>query len=228
MKKGDYVPRSDSKLYDWVKKILVYIFLHHERWGLLEPPASLKELLEEFEAALLKVLDPYHSSMDVAKKNRLKEALTKAIRTYVQAFLARNPAVNIDDRTYMQLPVYDTTPTTVPAPDMQATADLSFPGPGLVEVRSIRQSTEKPVSKAGYGVRIHYGILSNSQDTGKFRLAQRPKTGEDLPHSVFTRRQRHQFDFDGESGNEIFICLRYENSKGQVGPFGKIITAFIP
>jgi hypothetical protein len=59
-------------------------------------------------------------------------------------------------------------------------------------------------------------------------LAAEPKIGGDLPYSVFTRRKKERFDFDGESGNMVYFCLRYENSKDQAGPFGPMLKAVIP
>jgi hypothetical protein len=35
-------------------------------------------------------------------------------------------------------------------------------------------------------------------------------------------------DFDGESGNTVYFCLRYENSKGEAGPFGPVFSAVVP
>jgi hypothetical protein len=65
----------------------------------------------------------------------------------------------------------------------------------------------------------------------KSRIAAAPQTGDDLPHSVFTRRKRHRFDFDGNSGKTVYFCLRYENGKGGEegeSPFGPILRAVIP
>jgi hypothetical protein len=45
---------------------------------------------------------------------------------------------------------------------------------------------------------------------------------------AFTRRKRERFDFDGESGNTVYFCLRYENSKGEAGPFGPLLSAVVP
>ncbi|MDR1930756.1 MAG: hypothetical protein LBQ44_09045, partial [Treponema sp.] len=62
-------------------------------------------------------------------------------------------------------------------------------------------------------------------------IAAPPRTGDDLPHSVFTRRKKYRFDFDGNSGKTVYFCLRYENDKGGEegeGPYGPILSAVIP
>jgi hypothetical protein len=63
----------------------------------------------------------------------------------------------------------------------------------------------------------------------KFRLVALPSSGDDLPHSVFTRKRAHQFDFpEADRGKSVYFCLRYENSKGDAGPWGPILQAIIP
>jgi hypothetical protein len=58
-------------------------------------------------------------------------------------------------------------------------------------------------------------------------VAQAPTPADDLPHSVFTRK--HQFDFPEEDrGKSVYFCLRYENGKGDAGPWGPILQAIIP
>ncbi|MDR0642051.1 MAG: hypothetical protein LBG07_06300, partial [Treponema sp.] len=56
-----------------------------------------------------------------------------------------------------------------------------------------------------------------------------PLDGDDLPHSVFTRKKKYRFDFlEEDRGKTVYFCLRYENSKGEVGPWGSVIQAIIP
>jgi hypothetical protein len=150
-------------------------------------------------------------------------------RPFINQYL-KFPPVQDEDRTAMGIPNRDTTPTDVPVPTAQPEADLTFPGIHLVELRKIRavQGTTPPDPRSDYGTRIYYGLSGPARDKHKFRLAGEPKTGSDLPYSVFTRRKRERFDFDGESGNTVYFCLRYENSKGEAGPFGPMLSAVIP
>jgi hypothetical protein len=93
-------------------------------------------------------------------------------------------------------------------------------------------SLEGDPDRADYGVRIFWGVLGESSATDKFRISVPPKSGDDLPHSTFTRRKRYRFDFPEEDrGKTVYFCLRYENSKGGKdgeGPFGPIFSAIIP
>jgi hypothetical protein len=100
----------------------------------------------------------------------------------------------------------------------------------MVELRKIRPvaNLERPDPRSDYGVRIYYGFSGPANDRYPFRLDKPLKTGRVLPYSIFTRKQKERFDFDGESGNTVYFCLRYENSKGQAGPFGPVLQAVIP
>ncbi|MDR1566020.1 MAG: hypothetical protein LBS48_01895, partial [Treponema sp.] len=55
-----------------------------------------------------------------------------------------------------------------------------------------------------------------------------PKSGWDLPNLVSTRRKRERFDFDGESGNRVYFCMRSVTGSGKEGSFGPILSAVIP
>jgi len=52
---------------------------------------------------------------------------------------------------------------------------------------------------------------------------------EELTTSHFTRRKRDLIDFQYDnSGKQCFICVRYENSKGDKGHWGSMVNSFIP
>ena len=122
----------------------------------------------------------------------------------------------------------DRVPTSVNAPVMVAEADLTFPTIGQVELHHIRPSGNAGSdTRSSYGVRIYYGVLG-ADDGAVGRITQPPVTGANLPQSVFTRKSRYVFDFPAERGKHTFFCIRYENSKGQTGPWGTIIEAYVP
>jgi len=138
------------------------------------------------------------------------------------------PPLTATDFAALGLKPKDTTPTVVPPPAIQVDGDLHFPAPSQVEIRNIRPYGTHTADKSEHGVRIYYGIMGEPDENDRFRMSKRPETGFDLPHSVFTRRRSYSFNFPRASGKEIFFCLRYENSKGEAGPWGTMISAFVP
>ena len=122
----------------------------------------------------------------------------------------------------------DKIPTSVNPPVMTAEADLTFPAIGRVELHHIRPSGNPTGdTRSSYGVRIYYGVLG-VDDGSPARITAPPVTGANLPQSVFTRKNRYCFDFPAERGKHVWFCIRYENSKGQHGPWGTILEAFVP
>jgi hypothetical protein len=113
----------------------------------------------------------------------------------------------------------------IPPPRAEAEADLAFPDYHLIDVLNIRPRGEAGDLRSYWGVNIHIGIVGGPSPYG---IAAPPAGGRDLPYAKFTRRRRERFDFDGCSGKTVYICLVYENAKGQQGPFGPILSAVIP
>jgi hypothetical protein len=133
------------------------------------------------------------------------------------------------NNTGNELNSQDTIPTPILPPTAQVYADLTFPGIHLVELQKIRLvSGSAPDSRSDYGVRVFWEITGEATEAGKIRITEESKTGNDLPRSKFTRRKKERFDFDGESGNTVYFCLRYESPTGGEGPFGPILKAVIP
>jgi hypothetical protein len=229
----DYVPSRDADFDDWFKFMNQYVAQKcgggTPEWTHI-PQAARTALADSYAAwytAYANTKGP-HTPVDTEAKNDAKKASEALVRPFVNQYLHYPPVTN-EDRTAMGIPNRDTIPTPIPVPTAQPEADLTFPGIHLVELRKIRPvSGAAPDSRSDYGVRIYYGFSGPPSEQYKFRLAGEPKTGKDLPYSVFTKRGKERFDFDGESGNTVYFCLRYENPTGGAGPYGPMLNAVIP
>lgn len=136
------------------------------------------------------------------------------------------PPLTDADLISLDLKPSDEVPTPEQSPTAQAEGDLSFPGVHLVELKNIRPAGP---GRIGDGVRVYFGLTGAPTDRYKFRLTEDPVSGNDLPYSQWVSKKKMLFDFDGESGNTIYFCLRYEiNRGGNPGPFGPIMKAVIP
>jgi hypothetical protein len=157
---------------------------------------------------------------------RSRRVLSRFIKVWFRGF---PEIVTAEHLANMDIAPINTAPSPVPKPDNQVEADLVFPGIHLVELLKIRPvSGTPPESRSDYGVRIYFGFSGPPSEKFPFRLAGVPRRGEDLPYSVFTRKKKKRFDFEGESGSRVYFCLRYENGKGDAGPFGPMLSAVIP
>jgi len=240
----NYIPRPNPQFNDWFTYLKEYVT---ERlapgaqlpnpWNHI-PQANMTELVSaytDWQNNYIPTLGPMTPGMRVARDEARRRA-ESVIRPFVQRFLMW-PPVTDEDRTNMGLPVRDTTRTTIFAPTVGATGIISYPGVNLIEVRDMRAAEDVGADeRAKWGYRIHFAILPNETDEqgrlvddgGRWRILRVPRTPEDLPHSVFTRRRRYQFEFLGDSGMRVFFSICYENSKGVRGPFGPMLQAIIP
>ena len=156
------------------------------------------------------------------------DALTVKMKDIAKNYFLKPPLTDADFAS-LGLPHPDSAPVLIPVPTAQPVADLTFPGPHLVGLINIRAvAGNPPDAQSDYGVRMFWGLTGTPTETDKFRVTQPPQSGGDLPHSKFTRRKKELFGFDGEKGNTVYFCLRYESPAGQAGPFGSILSAVIP
>jgi hypothetical protein len=107
----------------------------------------------------------------------MKKKIERALRTYVQAYLARSPLVTDEDRELMKLPLYDTTPHPVRAHKVTA-------------VNPNTQNKERPhlVSGVAYAWRLRGADepVSRAEDMPSGYPAYENSTGHRGPWSNIT------------------------------------------
>lgn len=162
------------------------------------------------------------------------DALVEKLRFIKNRYFLSPPLVD-EDYITLGLKPKDTDPTPVPPPTAQAEADITRPGVHLLDLHIRQVSGSSDIATSDYGCRVYHGVLPPSGASTeaalgpKRELVKAPLSGDDLPHSRFTRRKRELFDFPAEdSGKTAYFCIRYENAKGEPGPWGPIFSSIIP
>ena len=217
----DYIPRRDLELLDFAKNISLYGSSKCSKWEVPNPESMITALLDDYETKLNKCKEPNAGIVDKKSKNVAKEKLVKALRSYIQGFVARNPNVTEEDKTAMHLPIYDREPTIVLEPVGQPKANIALTRPAQLLINIIPDEADQHDKRVNYGCRIYYGIYAAG--------ATLPINGKDLRESMFTRKKKELFNFQPEdSGKTACFSLRYENSKGKAGPWGPMAMAIIP
>jgi hypothetical protein len=159
-----------------------------------------------------------YTSGDVLAKDEAGEEGKDVLRAFNAQYVLYAREVTDAQRRDIGCPVHSPNRSPISRPFAQPEADILYPGRhllALAKIRSVAGTMSDEEAKAEFGV----------------RMDPRPLTGNDLPHSLFTHRKKYIFDFDGESGNTVYFCLRYENQKGGKdgeGPFGPMMSAIIP
>jgi hypothetical protein len=205
-------------------------------WGIPQPEvADLNNLTGEAENALQEAQSSNRTPVITAQCKAAFEALTEKMR-FIKSRYFLSPPLSDADFISLELKPKDTTKTPVPPPTDQAEADISRPGVHLLELhfRPVAGSSPDP-HRSDYGYRVYYGILPpggaavEAATGAKRELMKVPTSGDDLPHSKFTRRKKELFDFAQEdSGKTVYFCIRYENAKGESGPWGPMFSSVIP
>jgi len=221
MTKKDYVPANDLELIEWGGNAYLYAQGNSERWGVIPPNSEILSRFEDYKAAVERCRMPTRSKVDTLVKNDLKTAVVKDLRSYIQGYVARNPLVTNQDREMMGLSIRDTIPTAVEAPTVRAMGKVVYKGAGLIELLVMPEGDISESARAYYGNKIVYEVMDME--------AAAPQSIRDLNESRFTRRKKEKFVFQPEdSGKRIYFSIRYENSKGDAGPWCPIFSAVIP
>ena len=221
MTKKDYVPGNDVQFLEWADKLFTYATTHATRLKAPAPDDGMRDLKNDFEAALAKASNPNRGKVDVLEKNEARKRLEKACRDYAQGFLARNIYVSNVDRERMGLNVRDTTPTPVADPTGQAIGVVSYRGSAQLHMAILHKEDTPLDAKANYGHRIYFDLRAPG--------ATPPASGIELTQSRFTRRKNALFTFlPTDTGKTVYFAIRYENSKGKSGPWGPLFSSLIP
>jgi hypothetical protein len=157
-----------------------------------------------------------------AKSAALSEAendFRKTFRTFYTGFLRYNPLVTDEDLVSMSLPKRPSggkTPPPPPTDVIEATVDTSKPGMIGINYRSRGKGIAKP--KGVHGAEIVHAILSTP-----------PTDWSQLTNSSFDTKTPMRFAFAGEQrGHTFYFALRWENTRGEKGPWSDIYNAIIP
>jgi hypothetical protein len=217
----NYIPARDVDFVLWAQKLYEYANANHVQLGIVELDHDIMTRLANFATLVTKCESAEHTKADEVEKRDARKVVEKDARNFVQGALARNIKVTNRDREIMKIPVHDATPTPIPDPAGQASAEISYPGRAQLKLHISHVDGTPADKKAGYGYRVYHKLCAPGDAP--------PNTGMDLTESKFSRRKVMMFTFPPtESGKTAYFCIRYENSKGKAGPWGPMVSAIIP
>jgi hypothetical protein len=220
----DFIPESDRSFLSWITNFLKNLFPVLSRTNF--PPDEYQKLTaqrDDFAQKFEMAGEPAtRTSVAVEAKNSARKLLEVAVRVDVKAYLTYNPHVTDEDRIAMGLPIHKTTRTRVPMPEEKPDFSIKSAVGSRLEVHYHAHDDEKGKTNAKpYGVRgveIVWAILDAP-----------PASYADLVHSTFDTHSPYTFQFDlSDAGKRIYICLRWENTRAEKGPWSEIQNAIIP
>jgi hypothetical protein len=218
----DYLPRSFALLLNWLVNFITYLNANYSRFSIPNAKvAALQTLITQFQTAQAKATTPNAGKADRLDRDEKAVAVKKATRTFVNANLRYNEQVTDLDKVNLGLHVPDPKPSPAPVPSSMPLVDLIFTAV-IMRITLHYRDTNSPESRAKpfgvHGVEIVWAILSAP-----------PTTTSDLIHSEFSTHSPHTFIFDeNQRGKTVWFRLRWENNRGEKGPWSELYSAIIP
>ena len=215
----DYIPTVEADILPFARTLFTYALANYARWGVPDPAPVLEAAIDAFDTAFAAFQGPNHGKVDTLNKNETKETLVHALRTYVQAYIARNPLVTDEDKERMGLPLHDTTPTPHPTPAARPETEAAPTGKGEHQVTAVNpqtQTKDKPhlVSGVAYARRV--------------RGADEPVSrAEDMPSDYQSGTSRTYQYTEQDYGKVADYATAYENSTGHRGPWSNVTSLLI-
>jgi hypothetical protein len=217
---GDFIPHQDGAFLEWAKTLLAYagqkLTVFNIPEGILAP---IQARLAAYEPAFKAARNSNRGKVDVLTKNEAKGALTASLRAFIRSFLIYNPAVLDADKENMGLPLRDGTRTPAPAPAPATMPELDSSIIRQLSVHFKDAGSDRRGKPAHvHGVELRWALLDHA-----------PVSVEDLSHSAFDTASPYTFSFgETDRGRALYLCPRWENNKGDKGPWGEIYKAIVP
>jgi hypothetical protein len=218
-KNRDYIPWKSADLLLFASTLYAYALLNFVRWNVPSPQSILEALIGTFETALAAYQNPNHGKIDTLNKNNAQKALIHGLRTYIQGFLMKNPAVTDEDKEKMGLPLRDDKHTSHPIPDVKPVLEAVPSGKGKHTVKAINSITgTKQKPEYVTGVAFAYRL----RDVGE-PMAQ----AKDMPSQYQTSVVK---DFQWEEefyGKACDYACAYEADGGKRGPWSDVVSLIV-
>jgi hypothetical protein len=218
---NDYIPESDGNLLVWSKNLFDVVDAKAKAFG-LDPLeyGPILDLVGKYEAALAAALDPNHGSVDIQAKNDARDEMKGAVRGYVSEHLEHNHLVSDADRKQMGLTVHKDTRTPSPVAEDAPVIEVDSSRIGRLKIYFFVQGSRYRKGKPkGQHCAEMVWIISETP----------PEKWSDMAHSLVDTNSPFELVFEHDQlGQTIWFAVRWENTRGEKGPWTDMIKATIP
>jgi hypothetical protein len=215
------IPTKDTDFHERQEVITAKTQTNLSTWGINQPwfTGLLIPAKQAWEAAWANYQDPaQRTPLITFTKNEKRKAYEKLLRVLVQ-MLESNPLVSDDDRRAMGIAIRKTgrTPVKPPTTYPEFIIDTSIIRCLIILFWNLG-SKSKAKPPGIHGAEICWAILDHP-----------PLSVDELIHSSFDTRSPFKLTFDeSDRGKTVYFCLRWENTRGEKGPWSEIVMAIIP
>jgi hypothetical protein len=218
---ADFIPRKDVDFNQWVGTFMTTI---QQLASSLSIPQTAVDELVVLQTAWntkysLAETPATRTSATVVEKDEARAALEPKLRTFVSEYVRHNHLVTDADRVNLGLPIPKTTRTPAPIPTTYPEFSIDSSVIRRLTIHFRDQGDDSGAKPYGvHGAEIKWGYSSEETPS--------PAT---LLYSVFDTRSPYTLEFEeANRGRTVYFCLRWENTRGDKGPWSEIVSAIVP
>ena len=220
MSKNRTIPTKDADFNVWQETMATAVEENSTNWNLDAGwlTTSFRPAAAKWRLAWAKYENPAtRTSLITGDKREARAGYEKQL-TVLVANLKANTLVTDSERRELGINIRDTTPTPVPVPTSFPVVAIDSSQRRCITISfrdSETNSAAKP--KGVYGAEIRWLIAE-----------ERPEIDE-LTNSDIDTRTPYTLEFtEAQRGKSIWICMRWQNTRGEKGKWGDIERAIIP
>jgi hypothetical protein len=221
MEKKDFVPHNDDIFYSWANILFGYINpTRLIAWSI--PTAAfnkVRDLQDLFNEAYEKHKDPNSGHVDTVDKDEKRAAFEKELRIFLKSYVTYNPEVTDVDRAKMNIPIHKTTREKAPIPTTYPVMEFITSMIRRIIIHFRDQDSKSKAKPFGvHGAEMRWAILDVP-----------PVDVKDILNSVFCTNSPYTLEFEEhDRGKKVYIVIRWENTRGEKGPWSSIESVIIP
>jgi hypothetical protein len=219
---SDYIPAKDKDFLTMVVTLLKNLFQILARIGFPdEEYQTLATRRNDFAEKLEVTEEPAtRTAVTVEAKNKARKLLERTVRDDVKAYIMYNKLVTDEDRKAMGLPIHKNGRTPAPVETDAPDAEVDTSHIGRLNIlfyeKGHKHRKGKPAGQHGAE------IAWIQRDTP-------PTRWDELLHSNIDTNSPFTLVFENDlRGKTVYFALRWENTRGEKGPWSDIQSAIIP
>jgi hypothetical protein len=224
----DWVPQNHEAFYDKAAQTMTYLTPSNiSRMGLAGIQPWITETLLPAYAAFKTAFENWKNPAErtITKTATLRDAKTDFTSLYRQLYkgmLRKNPLVTDADLVMMGMPERpDGRRRSASVIQSSPAAFVKLPGPGLIEILFRDDSVDnRRRGKPSWarGAEIYWSVSDKP-----------PVDWSELANRTFCSASPVRLPFEGEKrGQRLYYALRWENFRGEKGPWNEIQYTVIP
>ncbi|MDR2792875.1 MAG: hypothetical protein LBB61_04310 [Treponema sp.] len=216
----DFIPGPDAECLEFGDTFTDAVVDHAEELGI--PAAAVTALQAKrtaFNTAYQACRQPGKSKLDVAVKNEARDAYEHDIRHIKKAYIDPNEELSAAKREAFGLPPKDPTRSVIPPPTITVALTVKPKEARQIEVARAVAETGETATPYGMDGAILYERVGGEP----------PAAPEELDKSMIVKRHKTVRVYgETERGKPVYYAGRWQNEKGEKGPWGDIVSAIIP